>query len=115
MADKAIKAPTNRDEEAALQRALYDYQITRLEAAMALLDSERLAAFLGELEALMADGLPLGSSAATNLGQVPGFFADVRAGIRSDITLRGGTLPDTGEGSGEPADQPPAVDPVPAT
>ena len=92
MATSTPKVPTNKDEEAALEKALAKYKRARVEAAKEFLAGPEVAALREKLDALLADGLPAGSAAHGNLSQMPGFLDQTAAGIEADLTALENTI-----------------------
>ena len=83
MAD--IKPPKNRAEAEAYEKAMAKYRLTRAEEVQAFFDSEETKAFEASLAKLVEEGLPVGTTTAGNIVQLPRWFSDVRAQTANDI------------------------------
>ena len=79
------KPPKNKSEEAALEKALAEYKLSRIDAARDFLTGEKVTAVREALADLLEAGLPSGSAALGNLQQLPGFLDRAVAGLDADV------------------------------
>ena len=111
MADKTIKGPTNKTEEAALEKALAEYKLTRIDAVEAFLDGEAVQAFRAEVEKLLEDGLPAGSTAFGHVSQLTAFLDRAKTSLAADRTVLNSVVnppsPPTTAGADAPLPAPP--------
>lgn len=111
MAETTIKGPKNKTEEAALEKALAEYKLTRIDAVEAFLDGEAVQAFRAEVEKLLEDGLPAGSTAFGHVSQLTAFLDRAKASLAADRTVLNNVIsppaPPTTIGADAPLPAPP--------
>lgn len=115
MADITIKPPKNKTEEAALEKALAEYKLTRIDAVEAFLDGEVVQNFKSEIESLLEKGLPAGSTALGHISQLSSFLDRTRDGLSADRTVFNSIVnPPTPSADVPTADDPALTPPPPA-
>jgi len=88
MAEVSFPVATTMAEAIAAKRAAAAFYVTRIEALQAVLNGPEAAAFEAALAAAAADGVPEGTSAATNIPALSGWFASVRSGLQADWEMQ---------------------------
>jgi len=88
MTEATYPVPANMAEASAAQRAAAAFYVTRIEALQAVLNGPEAAAFEAALADAAADGVPEGTSAATNIPALPGWFSSVRSGLQADWDMQ---------------------------
>ena len=83
------KVPASKEEAASVRAALAKYDVTRLEAAKAVLGGKKLEAALAEVKAVLDEGLPVGSSIAANLPRLESWLAEVSTNLDADLEAFG--------------------------